>query len=73
MERFTLKSALGYLHKRGTFNSWEPEISPVALVTFTTLDAALALRDSFKSNSDIRVECTHGIHFFLTREEAEKW
>jgi len=22
---------------------------------------------------DIRVECSHGIHFFLTREEAEEW
>jgi len=22
-------------------------------------------------NDDIRVECTHGIHFFMTREEAE--
>jgi len=22
---------------------------------------------------DIRVECSHGIHFFLTRDEAEKW
>lgn len=22
---------------------------------------------------DPRVECTHGIHFFLTREEAEEW
>ena len=24
-------------------------------------------------NDDPRVECTHGIHFFLTREEAEQW
>jgi hypothetical protein len=24
-------------------------------------------------NDDIRVECTNGIHFFLTREEAEEW
>jgi hypothetical protein len=24
-------------------------------------------------NDDIRVECTHGIHFFLTREEAEMY
>ncbi len=24
-------------------------------------------------NGDIRVECTHGIHFFLTREEAEQY
>ena len=24
-------------------------------------------------DDDIRVECTHGIHFFLTREEAEEW
>jgi len=27
--------------------------------------------DSF--NDDIRVECTHGIHFFMTRREAEEW
>ena len=24
-------------------------------------------------DDDIRVECTHGIHFFMTREEAEQW
>jgi len=24
-------------------------------------------------DDDIRVECTHGIHFFITRDEAEKW
>jgi len=24
-------------------------------------------------NDDPRVECTHGIHFFLTRREAEEW
>jgi hypothetical protein len=24
-------------------------------------------------DDDIRVECTHGVHFFLTREEAERW
>ena len=22
---------------------------------------------------DIRIECTHGIHFFMTRREAEEW
>jgi len=26
-----------------------------------------------KYDDDIRVECSHGIHFFLTREEAEEW
>lgn len=26
-----------------------------------------------KYDDDIRVECTHGIHFFLTREEAEEY
>ncbi len=26
-----------------------------------------------KYDGDIRVECTHGIHFFLTREEAEAY
>src|SRR3972149_3882901 len=24
-------------------------------------------------DDDIRVDCTYGIHFFLTKEEAEKW
>jgi len=24
-------------------------------------------------DDDIRVECTHGIHFFQTRQEAEEW
>jgi len=24
-------------------------------------------------NEDIRVDCTEGIHFFLTKEEAEQW
>jgi len=24
-------------------------------------------------DSDPRIECGHGIHFFLTREEAEEW
>jgi hypothetical protein len=27
--------------------------------------------DSF--DPDIRVECSHGIHFFMTRKEAEEW
>ena len=27
--------------------------------------------DSFDDN--IRCECSHGIHFFITREEAERW
>ena len=26
-----------------------------------------------KYDDDIRLECTHGIHFFLTKEEAEQW
>ena len=26
-----------------------------------------------KYDDDIRIECTHGIHFFLTREEAEDY
>jgi len=24
-------------------------------------------------NKDIRTDCSHGIHFFITREEAERW
>jgi len=24
-------------------------------------------------DDDPRVDCTHGIHFFFTREEAEEW
>jgi hypothetical protein len=27
--------------------------------------------DSF--NADIRVECTNGIHFFMTEKEAQEW
>ena len=27
--------------------------------------------DSF--DDDIRVECTHGIHFFMTKKEAQEW
>jgi hypothetical protein len=26
-----------------------------------------------KYDDDIRVECTHGIHFFMTKKEAEEW
>ncbi len=26
-----------------------------------------------KFDDDIRIECTHGIHFFLTKAEAEAW
>jgi hypothetical protein len=26
-----------------------------------------------KYDDDIRVECTHGIHFFMTKKEAENW
>ena len=26
-----------------------------------------------KYDDDIRVECSHGIHFFMTREEAQEW
>jgi hypothetical protein len=26
-----------------------------------------------KYDDDIRVECTHGIHFFITRKEAEEY
>jgi len=26
-----------------------------------------------KFDDDIRVSCTHGIHFFMTRTEAEEW
>ena len=32
---------------------------------------AVVRPDSY--DDDIRVECTHGIHFFLTREEAEEY
>jgi hypothetical protein len=24
-------------------------------------------------DDDVRIECTKGIHFFLTKEEAEEW
>lgn len=26
-----------------------------------------------KFDDDIRVECTHGIHFFMTKKEVEEW
>ena len=26
-----------------------------------------------KWDGDIRIECTHGIHFFMTLKEAEEW
>ena len=26
-----------------------------------------------KWDNDITVDCTHGIHFFVTRQEAEDW
>jgi hypothetical protein len=26
-----------------------------------------------KYDDDVRVDCSHGIHFFLTREEARAW
>jgi hypothetical protein len=26
-----------------------------------------------KFDDDIRIECTHGIHFFITKQEAENW
>ena len=29
--------------------------------------------ESDKWDDDIRVECTHGIHFFMTKKEAEEW
>lgn len=31
----------------------------------------VAIPDCF--DGDIRKECTHGIHFFITRKEAERW
>ena len=34
-------------------------------------EGKLVYPDSY--DDDIRVECTHGIHFFMTREEAEEW
>ena len=38
-------------------------------LTYTTGETVFP--DSY--NDDIRIECTHGIHFFLTRAEAEEW
>ena len=38
---------------------------------FTYQVGRIARADSY--NDDIREECTHGIHFFVTREEAEDW
>lgn len=40
-------------------------------VTTTYTVGEITRPDSY--DDDIRVECTHGIHFFITREEAEEW
>jgi len=31
----------------------------------------MAIPDSY--DDDIRVECSNGIHFFITKKEAEEW
>lgn len=45
--------------------------SPTATTKLRYVQGEEVFADSF--NNDIRVECTHGIHFFITREEAEEW
>jgi hypothetical protein len=34
-------------------------------------EGEIVVADSY--DDDIRVECTNGIHFFMTRKEAEEW
>ena len=34
-------------------------------------ESEIVVADSY--NDDIRVQCTNGIHFFMTRKEAEDW
>jgi hypothetical protein len=46
-------------------------ISPTYDTPLTYTPGATVAADSF--NSDRRETCTHGIHFFLTREEAEAY
>lgn len=38
---------------------------------FKYVEGEIVRPDSY--NDDIRIECTHGIHFFMTREEAKMW
>ena len=46
-------------------------ISPTADSPLTYNRYAIVQADKY--DDDIRVDCTEGIHFFMTREEAEKW
>ena len=45
--------------------------SPIADTKLHFSPGTVAVADSF--DDDIRVECSHGIHFFITRKEAEEW
>ena len=44
---------------------------PVTTWGLTYREGEMVHPDSY--DDDIRIECTHGIHFFLTRAEAEEW
>ena len=45
--------------------------SPTHDIKLTYKKGEIVYADSY--DPDIRVECTHGIHFFMTKEEAEEW
>ena len=45
--------------------------SPTHKIKLTYRVGEIVYADSY--NPDIRVECTNGIHFFMTKEEAEEW
>ena len=45
--------------------------SPTHDIKLTYRVGEIVYADSY--DPDIRVECTHGIHFFMTKEEAEEW
>ncbi len=45
--------------------------SPTHDIKLTYKKGEIVYADSY--DPDIRVECTNGIHFFMTKEEAEEW
>lgn len=55
----------------------EGEIPEGVKIKSTTYgDAVYAVGETVKADKwdgDIRVECTHGIHFFMTLREAQEW
>lgn len=50
-----------------------PGKSARGLYSVTTIYTVGEITRPDSYDDDTRVECTHGIHFFITREEAEEW